>query len=188
MEKKDDEPKEATTSEIKEVAIPDEDVKKDTQEDISEKIEDVVEISEPKEQVKIEELEKSEDLKTESKDPEQKPPSPTLASTSAEEPVEESLLKTDDAEKLEEIAKKTPRGAKTPEPREEKDEKEKSMDVEENLIEVEDPDDYLLYLEQVLRKIHQKFYNIYESTNEVNCFLSISLIPIIKLICFRFLT
>lgn len=37
----------------------------------------------------------------------------------------------------------------------------------DQLIEIEDPDDYLLYLEQILIKIHTRFYEIYESSKEI---------------------
>lgn len=37
----------------------------------------------------------------------------------------------------------------------------------DQLIEIEDPDDYLLYLEQILTKIHTRFYEIYESSKEI---------------------
>lgn len=39
-----------------------------------------------------------------------------------------------------------------------------NSDSEDNLIEVEDPDDYLLYLETILKKIHQRFYTHYDAT------------------------
>jgi RNA polymerase II subunit A-like phosphatase len=38
---------------------------------------------------------------------------------------------------------------------------------DDNLIEVEDGDDYLLYLEHILKKVHERFYKIYEETGEV---------------------
>lgn len=34
-------------------------------------------------------------------------------------------------------------------------------------IEIEDPDDYLLYLEVILRNIHKRFYSIYDETTEI---------------------
>lgn len=37
----------------------------------------------------------------------------------------------------------------------------------DQLIEIEDPDDYLLYLEQILVKIHSRFYDIYERSKEI---------------------
>jgi RNA polymerase II subunit A-like phosphatase len=40
-------------------------------------------------------------------------------------------------------------------------------DDEDNLIEVQDPDDYLLYLESILQKIHERFYQQYEKTKEI---------------------
>lgn len=39
---------------------------------------------------------------------------------------------------------------------------------DDNLIEVEDPDDYLLYLETILLKIHSRFYAHYNETKQVN--------------------
>ncbi|XP_033254090.1 RNA polymerase II subunit A C-terminal domain phosphatase-like [Drosophila miranda] len=38
---------------------------------------------------------------------------------------------------------------------------------EGKLIEIEDPDDYLLYLEVILRNIHKRFYAIYDETMEI---------------------
>ncbi|XP_017147522.1 RNA polymerase II subunit A C-terminal domain phosphatase [Drosophila miranda] len=38
---------------------------------------------------------------------------------------------------------------------------------EGKLIEIEDPDDYLLYLEVILRNIHNRFYAIYDETMEI---------------------
>lgn len=42
-----------------------------------------------------------------------------------------------------------------------------TSEAEDNLIEVEDPDDYLLYLENILLKIHSRFYDMYEKTSEI---------------------
>lgn len=42
-----------------------------------------------------------------------------------------------------------------------------NSDSEDNLIEIEDPDDYLMYLEAILEKIHERFYRLYESTQKV---------------------
>lgn len=39
---------------------------------------------------------------------------------------------------------------------------------EDDLIEIEDPDDYLLYLEQILKKIHDNFYKIYDSDKSIS--------------------
>uniref|UniRef100_A0AAG5D5R0 RNA polymerase II subunit A C-terminal domain phosphatase n=1 Tax=Anopheles atroparvus TaxID=41427 RepID=A0AAG5D5R0_ANOAO len=44
-----------------------------------------------------------------------------------------------------------------------KDEKE-----EKELIEIEDPDDYLLYLEHILLKIHETFYGEYDKTKAIS--------------------
>lgn len=44
---------------------------------------------------------------------------------------------------------------------------EKKSKLEDDLIEIEDPDDYLLYLEQILKKIHQNFYKIYDSDKSI---------------------
>ncbi|KAL5285834.1 CTDP1 family protein [Megaselia abdita] len=37
----------------------------------------------------------------------------------------------------------------------------------DNSIEIEDPDDYILYLETILRTIHKRFYEIYDEANEI---------------------
>lgn len=37
---------------------------------------------------------------------------------------------------------------------------------EETLIDIEDPDDYLLYLETILLKIHTRFYSHYDESNQ----------------------
>lgn len=38
---------------------------------------------------------------------------------------------------------------------------------DDNLIEIEDPDDYLMYLETILMKIHARFYEFYDDTTQV---------------------
>ena len=40
-------------------------------------------------------------------------------------------------------------------------------DPEDNLVEIQDPDDYLLYLETVLKRIHQRFYETYDKTKQI---------------------
>ena len=40
-------------------------------------------------------------------------------------------------------------------------------DLDVNLIEIEDPDDYLLYLEHILKLIHTRFYEIIDSTKKI---------------------
>lgn len=60
----------------------------------------------------------------------------------------------------------------------EKDETKPSFENEENLIEIEDPDDYLLYLEVILKKIHSAFYEIYTKQDEIPDLKS--LIPNVK--------
>lgn len=37
----------------------------------------------------------------------------------------------------------------------------------DKLIEIDDPDDYLLYLEEILKKIHTRFYTHYDETKQV---------------------
>lgn len=37
----------------------------------------------------------------------------------------------------------------------------------DNMIDVEDPDDYLLYLETILRQIHKRFYKHYDENSTV---------------------
>lgn len=44
---------------------------------------------------------------------------------------------------------------------------EKKTKIDDDLIEIEDPDDYLLYLEQILKKIHESFYKIYDSNKSI---------------------
>lgn len=46
---------------------------------------------------------------------------------------------------------------------------------EETLIDVEDPDDYLLYLEMILLKIHSRFYSHYDETNQESVCPSLSI-------------
>lgn len=41
----------------------------------------------------------------------------------------------------------------------------------DNLIEIEDPDDYLLYLETILLKIHSSFYEFYDENKQVRLFV-----------------
>ncbi|EDW73914.1 uncharacterized protein Dwil_GK19439 [Drosophila willistoni] len=42
-----------------------------------------------------------------------------------------------------------------------------NIDGQKHQIEIEDPDDYLLYLEVILRNIHKRFYAIYDETREI---------------------
>lgn len=46
--------------------------------------------------------------------------------------------------------------------------KEENSSSDDTLIDVEDPDDYLLYLESILIKIHTRFYAHYDETKQVN--------------------
>lgn len=39
--------------------------------------------------------------------------------------------------------------------------------LEDDLIVINDPDDYLMYLEEILKRIHTEFYKIYKETNEL---------------------
>ncbi|XP_055603521.1 RNA polymerase II subunit A C-terminal domain phosphatase isoform X2 [Uranotaenia lowii] len=45
---------------------------------------------------------------------------------------------------------------------------EPELEIKSNLIEINDPDDYLLYLEHILITIHQKFYEEYDKTKEIS--------------------
>lgn len=38
---------------------------------------------------------------------------------------------------------------------------------EDNLVEIQDPDDYLLYLETILMRIHDRYYKQYDETKEI---------------------
>lgn len=57
----------------------------------------------------------------------------------------------------------------TPSKKQSTDESSKNVnsDSDDNLIDVEDPDDYLLYLEEILKKIHKRFYKFYEENKSV---------------------
>lgn len=46
--------------------------------------------------------------------------------------------------------------------------KSSGSDSEDNLIDVEDSDDYLLHLETILKTIHARFYSYYEEHEKVN--------------------
>lgn len=46
--------------------------------------------------------------------------------------------------------------------------KEENSSGDETLIDIEDPDDYLLYLETILVKIHTRFYAYYDETKQVS--------------------
>lgn len=43
----------------------------------------------------------------------------------------------------------------------------KNSDENTKLIDIEDPDDYLLYLEPILKKIHERFYTHYDETKQI---------------------
>ncbi|XP_075165552.1 RNA polymerase II subunit A C-terminal domain phosphatase Fcp1 [Haematobia irritans] len=43
----------------------------------------------------------------------------------------------------------------------------KASEDSANLIEIEDPDDYLMHLEVILKQIHERFYSIYNETKEI---------------------
>ncbi len=45
--------------------------------------------------------------------------------------------------------------------------KSSSSDSEDNLVDVEDSDDYLLHLESILKTIHTRFYSYYEEHEKV---------------------
>ncbi|XP_063700934.1 RNA polymerase II subunit A C-terminal domain phosphatase [Culicoides brevitarsis] len=80
--------------------------------------------------------------------------------------------KKDEEAKEEEKVEEKPKEDTKSEEKEEKPavvEKESKplSDNEENLIEVEDPDDYLLYLEIILKKIHAAFYEIYDKDGSI---------------------
>ncbi|XP_058456191.1 RNA polymerase II subunit A C-terminal domain phosphatase [Malaya genurostris] len=46
--------------------------------------------------------------------------------------------------------------------------KKSKSEQNSKLIEIEDPDDYLLYLEHILLKIHQTFYEMYDKTKKIS--------------------
>lgn len=58
---------------------------------------------------------------------------------------------------------------------------------DDNLIEIEDPDDYLLYLEAILMKIHSRFYEYYDEHKQVysECKFYFVFVPSITVQFFR---
>lgn len=46
--------------------------------------------------------------------------------------------------------------------------KSSTSDSEDNLVDVEDSDDYLLHLEAILKTIHARFYSYYKEHGKVN--------------------
>ncbi|XP_061389542.1 RNA polymerase II subunit A C-terminal domain phosphatase [Musca vetustissima] len=61
----------------------------------------------------------------------------------------------------------TPKDVVDPPPAEEKSPKFKAPQDPAQQIEIEDPDDYLLHLEVILKQIHARFYSIYDETKEI---------------------
>lgn len=120
------------------------------------------------------EIEKDKDEKPE-KDGEEGEGEEKSSDTNAEPDKEETADKSDD---------ETACGSSSPKPETELNESDDQKDDlasstsklstnEENsasddtLIDVEDPDDYLLYLESILMKIHSRFYTHYDETKQV---------------------
>ena len=80
----------------------------------------------------------------------------------------ENCEKTDIAAEKDETAEtdEADDGSKTPpQLADAKDETKDEND--DNLVEIQDPDDYLLYLESILKLIHVEFYKIYEKKKEI---------------------
>lgn len=48
-----------------------------------------------------------------------------------------------------------------------KEDSDEQIIQEDNLVEIQDPDDYLLYLETILKNIHKRFYETYDETKEI---------------------
>lgn len=47
------------------------------------------------------------------------------------------------------------------------DEKNAQEEQDDHLVEIQDPDDYLLYLETILKQIHKRFYETYDKSKEI---------------------
>lgn len=86
-----------------------------------------------------------------------------------ESPKEESSSGSDEPEVKEEKTKEEEEaGEKTDGNKVEEKNDDEIMTVEDdNLVEIQDPDDYLLYLEPILLKIHERFYEQYDKMNEI---------------------
>jgi RNA polymerase II subunit A C-terminal domain phosphatase len=124
-------------------------------ENSNEKSEKIEEKTEKKEEVN----ESSEKKDEESVDKAEKP------EKSEEKPVNsEEKSETTETEEVTE-------GSKTPPPvstsDDAKEDSEKKEEADDNLVEIQDPDDYLLYLESILKLIHERFYETYDKTKEI---------------------
>ena len=77
-------------------------------------------------------------------------------------------MKDDKGESKGDLDKKndTDKSKKTPEESTSKEETPEADKGEEELVEVEDDDDYLLYLEVILRTIHTAYYDLYDQMRE----------------------
>ncbi|XP_019533693.3 RNA polymerase II subunit A C-terminal domain phosphatase [Aedes albopictus] len=88
----------------------------------------------------------------------------TKEENTSSEPVEKS--EENKSDKKEQSEKQSAEKESSADDSNKKDKSDK--DEEENLIEIEDPDDYLLYLEHILMKIHETFYEEYEKTKQIS--------------------
>ncbi|XP_073845794.1 RNA polymerase II subunit A C-terminal domain phosphatase Fcp1 [Musca autumnalis] len=98
-----------------------------------------------------------------------KPESPTTESTIETEAIgKEEIEKTETVEKVEKEEVIATEASKDKElSTEEKSPKLKAPQDPAQQIEIEDPDDYLLHLEVILKQIHARFYSIYDETKEI---------------------
>lgn len=55
----------------------------------------------------------------------------------------------------------------TDETKDDSDDQNAQENQDDNLVEIQDPDDYLLYLEMILKSIHKRFYDTYDQTKEI---------------------
>lgn len=106
---------------------------------------------------------KSEEVTTEDGKPATPAEEATKEENTSSEPVEKS--EENKSDKKEQSEKQSAEKESSTDDSNKKDKSDK--DEEENLIEIEDPDDYLLYLEHILMKIHETFYEEYEKTKQV---------------------
>jgi RNA polymerase II subunit A C-terminal domain phosphatase len=112
---------------------------------------------------------KPEESKGESKDSNEDSKDPSKSaedsSKSAEDPSPAPEDPSDSTDKIE--TDETEDGSKTPPLPEDTKDEELKEDNDDNLVEIQDPDDYLLYLESILKLIHEEFYKIHDKTKEI---------------------
>lgn len=86
------------------------------------------------------------------------------------EELDDKTKESNETTKTEEVAegsKTPPKSNQSENNNDTKEGSEKKDENDDNLVEIQDPDDYLLYLESILKMIHEKFYETYDKTKEI---------------------